>query len=238
MQRANEQEIPISVLVAESCLMSCELLVTALERSRYPISVTASATECEEVLKQYSSSNPDVCIIGSDLKDGARTGFAATRELRSVNPRARVIVLLGSDQRDTVVEAFRSGAMGVFSREEPFEALCKSVRRVHEGQIWASSRQLQYLVESLAGSDSSSPEAKGAQLLTKREQELVHLVSEGRTNRDISQELRLSEHTVRNYLFRIFNKLGTSNRLELALYAIHQKSQGHGESAQQQDESQ
>jgi len=63
----------------------------------------------------------------------------------------------------------------------------------------------------------------GTKLLTKREEELVHLVAEGLTNRDISRQLSLTEHTVRNYLFRIFNKLGTSNRLELALYVIKQK---------------
>jgi len=229
MQHTNEHECPIAVLVAESCLMSCELLVTALEHSRYPISVTASATDTEEVLKQYSSSNPDVCIIGSQLKDGSRSGFNATRELRSLNPRARVILLLESEQRESVVEAFRSGAVGVFSREEPFEALCKSVRKVHEGQVWASNRQLHYLVDSLTNSDAPMTESKSAQLLTKREQELVQLVAEGRTNRDISRELGLSEHTVRNYLFRIFNKLGTSNRLELALYAINQKSQDRGQ---------
>jgi DNA-binding NarL/FixJ family response regulator len=225
MQRANEQESSISVLVAESCLMSCELLVTALERSRYPISVAASATDSEEVLRQYSSSNPDVCIIGSDLKDGAHSGFGVTRELRSLSPNARVILLLESEQRQSVLEAFRSGAVGVFSREEPFETLCKSVRKVHEGQVWASNRQLHYLVESLTELGTTATEDKGVQLLTKREKELVQLVTEGRTNRDISRELGLSEHTVRNYLFRIFNKLGTSNRLELALYAIHQKSQ-------------
>ena len=225
MQRANEQESSISVLVAESCLMSCELLVTALERSRYPISVAASATDSEEVLRQYSSSSPDVCIIGSDLKDGAHSGFGVTRELRSLSPNARVILLLESEQRQSVLEAFRSGAVGVFSREEPFETLCKSVRKVHEGQVWASNRQLHYLVESLTESGTPATEDKGVQLLTKREKELVQLVTEGRTNRDISRELGLSEHTVRNYLFRIFNKLGTSNRLELALYAIHQKSQ-------------
>ena len=205
--------------------MSCELLVTALERSRYPISVAASATDSEEVLRQYSSSNPDVCIIGSDLKDGAHSGFGVTRELRSLSPNARVILLLESEQRQSVLEAFRSGAVGVFSREEPFETLCKSVRKVHEGQVWASNRQLHYLVESLTESGTPATEDKGVQLLTKREKELVQLVTEGRTNRDISRELGLSEHTVRNYLFRIFNKLGTSNRLELALYAIHQKSQ-------------
>jgi DNA-binding NarL/FixJ family response regulator len=228
MQRVNEHEGQITVLIAESRLMSCELLATALERSRYPICVTASATDSEEVLKQYSSANPDVCIIGSDLKEGPRSGLAATRELRMLNPHARVIVLLESEQRELVIEAFRAGALGVFSREEPFEALCKSVRKVHEGHVWVSNRQVQFLVESLADSETPPGDGKVAQLLTKREQELVELVAEGRTNRDISRELGLSEHTVRNYLFRIFNKVGTSNRLELALYAIHQKSQDRG----------
>ena len=64
---------------------------------------------------------------------------------------------------------------------------------------------------------------RGSGLLTKREEGVVHLVAEGLTNRDISQQLNLSEHTVRNYLFRIFNKVGTSNRLELALYAIDRR---------------
>jgi DNA-binding NarL/FixJ family response regulator len=69
---------------------------------------------------------------------------------------------------------------------------------------------------------------RGTGLLTKREEGVVHLVAEGMTNRDISHELKLSEHTVRNYLFRIFNKVGTSNRLELALYAIERReSQEH-----------
>src|SRR4029077_20364256 len=65
-------------------------------------------------------------------------------------------------------------------------------------------------------------------LLTKREEEVVQLVAEGLTNRDISHQLTLREHTVRNYLFRIFNKLGTSNRLELALYVLKQRTEDPG----------
>jgi two-component system nitrate/nitrite response regulator NarL len=80
------------------------------------------------------------------------------------------------------------------------------------------------LVETLTNTPAPMiTDAQGASLLTKREQSLVQLVAEGRTNRDIARELGLSEHTVRNYLFRIFNKLGTSNRLELALYAINHR---------------
>ena len=103
--------------------------------------------------------------------------------------------------------------------------LQKCILKVYEGQIWANSEQLSFLLESVA--DAPVPpitDANGVKLLTNRELSLVQLVAEGLTNRDISKELRLSEHTVRNCLFRIFNKLGVSTRLELALYAIHQRN--------------
>lgn len=224
MQRMNvsSETNAIALLIAESCQMNCELMAAALERSRYPLTVVAAATDAEEVLRHYASKTPDVCIIGLRLKDGPRSGLNVTRELCQQHRSARVIVLLDAEQPDLVVEAFRAGAKGIFSREESFEVLCKGAHRVYEGQIWASNRQVHYLVESLAETNSPpATEAKSSPMLTKREQSLVQLVSEGRTNRDISRELRLSEHTVRNYLFRIFNKLGTSNRLELALYALN-----------------
>jgi DNA-binding NarL/FixJ family response regulator len=222
MQRVNAtSDSAITLLIAESCQMNCELMAAALERSSYPLSVIAAATDADQVLKHYSSSSPDVCIIGFRLKDGEGSGLSVTRQLCQLYPGARVILLLDSEQPQLVIDAFRAGAKGIFTREQPFEALCKSAHRVHEGHIWASNRHVHYLVESLSESIAPAPETKTAPLLTKREQSLVQLVAEGRTNRDISRELKLSEHTVRNYLFRIFNKLGTSNRLELALYALH-----------------
>src|SRR5258708_5522165 len=126
--------------------------------------------------------------------------------------------------RDLVVEGFRAGADGVFSRGESFEMLCKCIRAVGGGQIWANLSQQRFIIEALAmGQPQPIKGANGANLLTKREDELVRLVAEGLTNREISRQLGLTEHTVRNYLFRIFNKLGTSNRLELALYVIKQR---------------
>jgi DNA-binding NarL/FixJ family response regulator len=221
ISRVNEGESTISVLVAESCAMSCELMATALERSGSGLAVVASATDTSEVMNSYLGVAPDVCLISANLKDGISSGFKATRDLRNQAPEARVILLLDLEQSQTVVDAFRAGAVGVFSREEPFEILCKSIQKVYEGQFWISNRQIQFLIDSLKDSQPAITDARGTQLLTKREQGLVHLVAEGRTNKEISRELNLSEHTVRNYLFRIFNKLGTSNRLELALYAIN-----------------
>jgi len=92
------------------------------------------------------------------------------------------------------------------------------------GQIWASSEELRFIIEAMAqGEKPLIKNANGTRLLTKREEELVQLVAEDLTNRDISRQLTLREHTVRNYLFRIFNKLGTSNRLELALYVLNKE---------------
>jgi DNA-binding NarL/FixJ family response regulator len=94
--------------------------------------------------------------------------------------------------------------------------------------VWASSKEFHFVIDALGSTlPARSICQKGSGLLTKREEGVVHLVSEGLTNRDISQQLNLSEHTVRNYLFRIFNKLGTSNRRELALYAIDRRDRDH-----------
>jgi DNA-binding NarL/FixJ family response regulator len=135
-------------------------------------------------------------------------------------------MLLDSMERSAVVDAFRAGAVGILSRDEHFNVLCKCIQSVHQGQVWAGSKVLRFALEALAQPPSVSklqgnPSKPPKTLLTKREKDIVDSVTQGLTNRDISRRLNLSEHTVRNYLFRIFNKLGTSNRLELALYALH-----------------
>jgi DNA-binding NarL/FixJ family response regulator len=224
MQKVSENSPRITLLIADSCPMNCELLAKALERDGQGFSVVASAVAAAGIVAAYVERKPDVCVVSAALKSGPLSGFDATRQLRAAHNGARVVLLLDSADRDVVVEAFRSGASGVFSRDQPFATLCKCIQKVHHGQVWASNLQLRYLIETLTAIPARPiTDAHGANLLTKREQSLVQLVSEGRTNRDISHELGLSEHTVRNYLFKIFNKLGTSNRLELALYAIHQR---------------
>ena len=218
-----EHGYSISLLIAEHSRMGCELMEAALQRFNH-ISVTASVVESTEVLNVFENTKPEVCVISNALKDGPNSGFRVARELHETVPQAKLIMLLDSSERDLVVEAFRSGANGVFSRDDSFELLARCVQRVHEGQIWANSRQLQFAVDALASTTSPAIlDAKGVHLLTRRELSVVTLVAEGRSNRDISHELRLSEHTVRNYLFRIFNKLGVSTRLELAIYAINNK---------------
>jgi DNA-binding NarL/FixJ family response regulator len=223
MQEAIEYGFEIKLLLVEHNLLSCQLMEAALQKYRH-LSVVGSVIRPAEFMETYRRIGPDVCIMSGSLKDGPTSGFRLSRELRKQNCDSRVVLLLESTEKSAVVEAFRSGARGVFCRDESFEALAKCIEKVYDGQVWANNAQLQYMVESLA--DAAEPASKGSNILTERELSLVQLVAEGRTNRDISRELHLSEHTVRNYLFRIFNKLGTSNRLELALYAINRKSEG------------
>jgi len=222
MKKAVDQTPKISVLIIEHSLMACQLMETALERSRN-ISVLASLADPVQFLATYKNLNPDVCIISARLKDGLTSGFKLVRELHALDSASRVVLLIESSDRSQVIDAFRAGAQGVFARDESFDDFCKCIQKVSDGEVCVSNEQMRYLLETLAGSkEPTITDAQGTSLLTKRDMSVVRLVAEGRTNRDIARELHLSEHTVRNYLFRIFNKLGTSNRLELAVYAINQ----------------
>lgn len=219
----------VRVFIADSNSMACQLMVSAFQQRRQPIKVVGFATESAEILKKLGENPPDVAIISADLKDGPAMGFQVVREMRLSGLQTRNIVLIDSPDRSMVVEGFRAGADGVFSRDEPFEMLCKCIHAVCGGQIWARSDQLRFVIEVMAANGTKPiKDANGTKLLTKREEELVQLVAEGLTNRDISRQLNLTEHTVRNYLFRVFNKLGTSSRLELALYVIRHRGADHG----------
>jgi DNA-binding NarL/FixJ family response regulator len=214
----------VKVFIADGSRLSCQLIAAAVRRGRYRTKVVGYATDAAGIREGLEESEADVAVIGARLEEEDQTGFHVTREIRASGCKLNVIMLLDSNKPAMVVEAFRAGASGIFSRDQSSELLCKCIHAVHKGQVWASSKELHFVIEALGPAPivkSISVRASG--LLTKREEGVVHLVAEGMTNRDISQELKLSEHTVRNYLFRIFNKVGTSNRLELALYAIDRR---------------
>jgi DNA-binding NarL/FixJ family response regulator len=146
---------------------------------------------------------------------------------RKLKPRTRAVMLLDTRERDLVIDAFRCGAHGIVFRDEPLETLGKCIHAVHQGQVWANSQQLGYLLEALSLTmPMRLQDAHGMNLLSKREESVVRQVAEGMTNREISAHLKLSEHTVRNYLFRIFDKLGVSTRVELVLYCLQERQNG------------
>lgn len=166
----------------------------------------------------------DIALISENLQDGALAGFRTSKELRLSHPKTRVVILFESDRDELVVDAFRGGAKGVFFRTETWQRLCKCVKSVHQGQVWVNSHQLHCVLEALV---DAAPlrlvNPQGLKLLTKREDDVVKLVAEGLSNRDAASRLSLTEHTVSNYLFRIYEKLGISSRVELVLYVLKQK---------------
>jgi two-component system nitrate/nitrite response regulator NarL len=216
-QREKEK---IRVLAADNTSMNTQLLVEALGREGQ-FSVSGSESKAADILSRAKKEHPHVALISARQGDNAGAGFALCREIRSASPATRVILLLDSSERAPVIEAFRSGARGIFSRTESLRLLAKCILCVHQDQVWAGSSELHYLLEALA---EPAPirlnSANGNALLSARELDVVNCLAEGLTNREIAQRLTLTEHTVKNYLFRIFDKLGVSSRVEVVLYAL------------------
>jgi len=209
----------VSVLISDASHMNCQLLADALRNSSQHFDVVACATKAGQIVEAASEHAPDVAVISLELHDGPLAGLMALRELRASSPNVCTIMLLEECQPNLVVDSFRGGARGIFCRTASFESLCKCIEKVHQGQIWASSSELQLILDAFASAvPLRAINQKGEHLLTRRQEQVVTLVCQGLTNREIADQLRLSEHTVKNYLFRIFDRLGVSSRVELVLY--------------------
>ena len=211
-----------AVLIADRSPMDCQLLADALRR-RGALRIVGCATSSSEVLSCVEANRPDVAVISARLPGDALSGFQVMRELHRLRLGIRIIVLLDADEGELVVEAFRSGAKGVFSRTGSSKELRRCIERVYEGQIWANSAQMECIVEALMQTPTLSVmHTKDTVILTKREEQVCQFAAAGLSNREISRKLGLSEHTVKNHLFKIFDKLGISTRIELVLYALSQ----------------
>ncbi len=212
----------ITVVLSDATRIGCELLTRGVERSAAELQVVEAVTSVQEFVDSVRTRRPDVGLLSVNLQDGALAGFGALREIISQSLPTRVVMLFDKCERDFIVAAFRGGAKGVFFRDKSIELLRKCIRCVHEGQIWAGATELIFLLEALtAASPLGSTTMRSAEPLTSREQQIVELVAQGMSNREVAQQLHLSEHTIKNYLFRIYDKLGVSGRVELAVYAVN-----------------
>lgn len=196
------------------------------------IDVVARATDGAQALHIVREHKLDVLLL--DLQMPMLDGIDTLRQLQSMKSRTRVVLLTASEDRDRFVEAVRCGSAGVVSKQTATDLLVKSIRKVHQGEVWldgdttaAVLRQFQKpepIVSRPKPESAKVPNAapaRSAQSLTPREREVVQLLIQGLRNRDIADRLFLSEQTVKNHLNSIFGKLQVSDRLELALFAIH-----------------
>jgi len=212
----------ISVLVGENTRIHSQLLAEAISHDR-GLRIIGAVSTAAEFLSLAASRKPDVAVLSAGLGEDPVCGLATLRQFHAQHPETPAVVLLDSSRRELVLEAFRCGARGIFSKNESLEQLRKCVRSVHMGQVWANSREVRFALEALSAAPSiRAIDAKGLEILSARELEVVQHLAEGMTNRVIGERMGLSPHTIKNYVLRIFDKLGVSNRVELLKLTLSQ----------------
>ncbi len=213
---------PTRVLIADSNHLHSQLLANAFRR--HPeFKVQCCEMDVDSILASVTGTPIDVALL--TCGDVSRSGhdLVIVHRVHRAHPRIKQVLLLETPDRDSVINAFRAGARGLFCfAKHPFRLLCKCIESVNRGEIWVSGDDVQYLVDEISRVPSLRVvNALGLNLLTPREEQVVALVADGLSNRGVARELQLSEHTVKKYLFRIFEKVGISSRVELVLYAIN-----------------
>ena len=186
--------------------------------------VVGEAGDGREVLDKVRELDPDVLLL--DLRMPNLDGLGALQALQQVNQRTRVIILTASEDKNEFVQAMKLGCSGIVLKQTAPDLIVKSIRKVHSGEIWLDSHTtaavMRQFSTGLEGSGSGEG-GKGRERspLSTREREIVALVAQGYKNKEMAEKMFISEQTVKNHLHNIFDKLGVSDRLELALYAIH-----------------
>jgi DNA-binding NarL/FixJ family response regulator len=213
----------LRVLAADSSPMNTQLLVEALSRHTQFHVIEAPSAETS-LVSHVQREKPDVVLLSERIAQTDGVPFDVVRAIRAERTSPRVVVMLDDSEPAAVVEAFRAGAHGIFCRTQSLRLLAKCIECVHAGQVWANSSELHYLLQALAKPTLANFSHLSESPLSAREADVVRCVAEGLTNREIARRLKLTEHTVKNYLFRIFDKLGVSSRVEVVLYAL-----GNGE---------
>lgn len=204
------------------------------------LEVVGEANDGREALEQIQMHEPDILLL--DLRMPNLDGLGALQTLQHINRKTKVIILTASEDKNEFVQAMKLGCSGIVLKQTAPELIVKSIRKVNAGEIWLDSHTTAAVMRQFATaggesfsssslSSSSSPSSMGGSHqqgkvrerspLSAREREIVGLVAQGYKNKEMAEKMFISEQTVKNHLHNIFDKLGVSDRLELALYAIH-----------------
>jgi two-component system nitrate/nitrite response regulator NarL len=182
--------------------------------------VVAEARDGAEALALVKKWQPEILLL--DLAMPNMPGMEALRELTTQETQTRTILLTAKIEKEQILEALQLGARGVVLKDAAVEHLAACIRAVMQGQYWLDGRPVQNLVQVLRElTAQTAPPPRKTYGLTSREIEVVTLITEGCTNKDIATQFGISEETVKRHLTNIFNKLGVGNRLELALFALN-----------------
>lgn len=217
------QNAPIQVFLIDdhrSILWGLERLI---ESGIPAMKVVGSATNHTEALKLLDQAAPDVIVLDLDL--GKENGLDAIPKLIAAGSKAKVLVLTGLRDESIHDKAVLAGARGVVEKEASAQTILTAIAKVHEGQLWldraAAGRIFVEFSRKGVAVQALDPEQRKISTLTDREREIIAGIATnaGATARTIAETLHISEHTLRNHLTSIYDKLDVANRLELFAYA-------------------
>lgn len=179
--------------------------------------VVGEAGNCREAIETATREQPDVILLDLDL--GMDYGLDVLPELFTAVKQARILVLTAS--RDPIVHhwAVRQGAMGLVVKDKAADVLIKAIEKVYEGEIWLDRALISQVLSELRSDRTDNPDRANIKTLTEREREVVALIGAGLKNKQIAERLFISEATVRHHITSIFDKLGITDRLALAIFA-------------------
>lgn len=185
--------------------------------------VVGEAGDGESTVQLIEKTSPDIVLL--DLRMPGVDGFGAIQRLQRLPNRPKILVVTASEEKNEYVQAMKMGCSGIVLKQTNSDLILKSIRKVYEGEIWLDSHTTAAVMKQFAsGGESGSHgtvRARDRSPLSQREREIVALVAQGYKNKEMAEKMFISEQTVKNHLHNIFDKLGVSDRLELALYAIH-----------------
>jgi DNA-binding NarL/FixJ family response regulator len=220
----------ISVLVANPNSITSDLYARALE-SDEGFKVVEQVSEVERLGPSLEQHQPQVLLLSIHFRALVAERFQLLANLLTSHPGVACVLLLDSNEPELVVDAFRARAKGIFvCAEGDLNLLRKCIQQVVAGQIWIDPVQMNNIISTVPSVHWKEAISKKPVncVLTPREEEVVQLLSEGLRNREIAARLNLSDNTIKNYIFRIFEKLGFSNRVEVVLYATNRAQEGKG----------
>jgi len=214
---------PIRILIVEDQQLIRRAFAKILELE-VDIRVIGQAADGAEAIELARRHRPDIVLM--DLQMPRVTGVQATQRIVAELPETQVVVLTTFDTDELVFEAIGAGAQAYLLKDATEAEILETVRRVHRGESHFSPNISRKILEEFRRSRPTGPQEaswEDAEPLTEREEEILALITQGRSNRDIADKIFLAEGTVKNYVSRIMEKLGVSSRTELAILALKRK---------------